>query len=330
MGARGRGTGAGKNRPPIPTPAPGPQPPTPIPMNPYLEYENETSNRPRPAGFEGFAKEIERLGNHNNVRLRLVWAPEVIRFLWGAERRVYAFKQERRHTGWLVGPMEEFNGALIHRPHSLRKPDAFRFSPEGAHRLDNGDWVKPDFRYWEVAHPRFMIEEMLDPGKERPEHERHRYEYLEETNELVDALGPYPQEGKWACIHVIAAHAFICCRNATQRQQFCYGTGRDPGGEDLAEIESRIQARNQRRRVEDHYAFESEFMREYTATMARIKKGQERAKQNYYDILKQEIDPVFSMIGKARSKLPPFNHQKAGVKTVRLLDQHGRELPTGN
>jgi hypothetical protein len=301
-------------------------------MNAYTDYENEEINRTRPAGFDDFGREVAALGKAHNVRLRLVWAPDVTRFLWGATRRVYAFKQQRRHIGWLVGPMVEVAGkALTHQPHTVLKPDAFSFSPEGAHLLENGDWAKPDFIYDEVAHPRFMIEEMLDEQRERPEHERHRFEYFVETNELVDALGPYPADGKFACINVIAAHAFICCRNANQKHQFCYGTGRDPGGEDLEDLKQRIQARDERRRLGDHYDYESEFMREYNATMDKIKKGEAQAKQNYYDIFKQELDPVFSMIGKARSKLTPLPREpKAGVTTVKLLDQFGRDLPTGH
>jgi hypothetical protein len=123
-------------------------------------------------------------------------------------------------------------------------------------------------------------------------------------------------------------HAFVCCRNANARQQFCYGTGRNPDASDIEEIETRIRARDERRRMGDHYDFESEFLREYNATMAKIKAGQERAKQNYYDIFKQEIMPAINMVAKARSKLSPFKHQKAGVQTVRLLDGFGRELPT--
>jgi hypothetical protein len=299
-------------------------------MNPYTDYLSETSNRPRPARNEDAIKHVSDLGRAQGASIRLVWAPEVTRFLWGAVRRVYAFKKERDHVAWRVGPMVEFKGAWIHRPHSVVPRATFTPSHIGAFRLPNGDWAYPQFDYWEVAHPRWLIEEMLDPAIEGPEHEAHRYEYFSDTNEFVDALGPYPSEGKWACIQVIAAHSGVCCNIANDAGRFCYGTGRDFGQVDEDEIMQRVQERNKRARLTDHHGqdFQRAVTAEYRDLMTKIKESERQQRNLYRDIIGEETDTVFKMMAGERQKVAPVERPKAGFKRVRLLNQYGREIVT--
>ena len=296
-------------------------------MNDYNNYLNDTANRPKPPGFESFAEQFKQLGKRNHVNIRLVWMPDQTRFLWGATRRLYAFKRESQHVGWEVGRMESFRGALRFVPRSVHPLTAFRYDVIGAHRLPNGDWVKPKFDYTEVAHPRWAIEEMLNASREKPEHDKHRYEYFSDTNELVDALGEYPLEGKWACIHVIAAHGYVCCKRATEEGRFCYGTGRDPAALDLEEVEARIQARDGRKRVRDNYDFEVERARLVRERMASLQAGEDRQRSKYTAIFGEEVDPWFAMQVRERQKVAPVNRIAAGTKRLRLYDNYGKELP---
>lgn len=299
-------------------------------MNPYTDYLTETTNRPRPAGNEDAIKSVAALGRASGANIRLVWAPEVTKYLWGAIRRVYAFTKKREHVAWRIGPMVEFNGGWIHQPYKTAPKTAFRTDHIGAFRLPNGDWAYPQFDYWEVAHPRWLIEEMLDPMIEGPEHDAHRYEYFPESNEFVDALGPYPAEGKYACIHVVAAHSGICCKLATDRGGFCYGTGRDFGQSDLDEIQSRIYERNKRERLTDTHgeAFRRAVTAEYKSIMSQIKESERQQRNLYRDIIGEETDTVFKMLAIERQKIAPTEKVSSGFKRVRLLNQYGREIVT--
>jgi hypothetical protein len=293
------------------------------------EYLNDTANESKPKGFDHIVEAVERLGKQNGTATRLVWMPEVRRFLWGSVRRYYAFKKKAVHIGWEVGRYDEFQGGLIFVKERTVPASAYRLEPGGAHRLHNGKWIKPRFDYDEIAYPRWAIEERL-PDSERVAHNDNRYEYFADTNEFVDALGEYPKEGKWACIHVVAAHGYICCKRATQEGRFCYGTRRNPTDEDVQEVQQRIQARDSRRRIHSASDFEQEHKRLVKQTMEGMAAGAARQKSLYKDIIGEEIDTVFDMEKIRRQHIEPVNRVESGTKRIRLVDNYGRELPVTN
>jgi hypothetical protein len=273
-------------------------------MSHYQLDPEEPENLLRPPGCQRFIKAFQELGKECGVGLRLIWAPEVMKFLWGKPRQRYANWKRRRHVGWFIGSVDEATGQF--RMRERRKWDAFQLSPEADHRLPNGQWLVADWKEWTVAQPRWVIEERLDERKERPAHEAARYEWDPDTLQLIDALGPYPEEGKWACIQVISAHAFVCCKNATANEQLCiWGVGgRDPVDSDIEEVRQRIQARDENAKLrKDGMPTESEWKTEYQQIMDELKEGGERAKENYYEILKDAIVPGLNVVMKERVDL---------------------------
>ncbi len=293
------------------------------------EYINDTVNEPKPKGYEWLEETIRRIGQQNGTATRLVWMPERRQFLWGSIRRYYAYKKKSLHVGWEIGRYDEFQDGLIFVRERTVPAAAYRLEPTGAHRLHGGKWVKPKFDYDEIAHPRWAIEERL-PESEREAHDLNRYEYFPDTNEFVDALGEYPLDGKWACIHVIAAHGGICCRLATSEGRFCYGTRRNPTDEDIQEVQRRIQGRDSRRRIHSPADFEQEHKRLVQETLSQMAAGEARQKALYKDIIGEEIDTVFDMQKIRRQNVTPVNRIEAGATRLRLVDNYGREIPVTN
>ena len=293
------------------------------------EYINDTVNEPKPKGYEWLEDTIKRIGEQNGTALRLVWMPSCVKYLWGSIRRYYAYKKKATHVGWEVGRMDDFQGGLMFVKEKFVPAAAYRLDPNASHRLSDGRWIKAKFEYDEIAHPRWAIEERL-PDSEREAHNLNRYEYFADTNEFVDALGEYPLDGKWACIHVIAVHGYYCCRQATTEGRFCYGTRRNPSDEDIAEVQQRIQGRDARRRIANASDFEHEYKRLVSERMDSLTAGETRQKALYKDIIGEEIDTVFDMQKIRRQNVNPVNRIEAGATRIRLVDNYGRELPVTN
>lgn len=265
-------------------------------------------NQPCPGDAGRFTAEIERLGKDFNQPLRLAWAPDVYADLWGARRRRYAQQRYGRceHIrGWWVGAMKEVNGQLLFAPRERRRADRFQQDPHSAFRLDNGDWVQADLEENLIAEPRWIVEFKL-PDRERKFHDQERFEYdtqedfrpaepklgieakryqYQDPMKPIDALGPYPEEGKWALHVVIANHWVRCCEQANAENRLCWGVGRAPNENDLAELIKDLTARGRAITPEsdDWAARYKEEMRKINDVIAGNLAGQRRAYDEIFD-----------------------------------------------
>lgn len=269
-------------------------------MNYELTPGNEKYYPPpfRPYWFE---RQIKQLGQDAGTDLRLAWAPDVESFAWGKQRKVYAVCVVREHIGWFVGDIVHGQFRLI-----LRVPAThFRgFSPEGMHRTRDGKWIVPDWRETEVALPRWVVEERVDPetctasGETEGEiHKQIRYEWDHERGELVDALGEWPLGGKWATRLVISQHWVECCVKANAEMVMCQGQYRAPNEYDLEEVRKMVFHRDAQPllRGKNDPATRMEIARVLRGYNDQLEAGKQRQADRYREIFKNELDPVFGM-----------------------------------
>lgn len=240
--------------------------------DPYKLSKLDPCDQPCPDDAGRYAAEIARLGREFSLPLRLSWAPDIYAFLWGEKRRRYA--QERfgrcEHVRrWVLGRLEMVNGTEMLAPRQYFKPDRYSLDIHALHMLPNGDCLQAEVDVKLIAEPRWIVEFKL-PDRERAAHEQNRYDaerdrsveirerydrkkqqFVEERviydyeNPLtrVDALGPYPEDGKWGCYRVIAQHWIKCCQDANAEGRMCWGIGRPPHDGDLEEIRLDLQQR---------------------------------------------------------------------------------------
>lgn len=210
----------------------------------YQISKLDPCNQPRPNDAGGFADEIVRLGRDFNLPLRLTWQPDVMAMLWGQNRRRYGLEKYgycEHLRGWWIGHMEEVNGQLMFAPRQKVRADKYDVDPHAAFQLPNGDWVQADLDENLIAEPRWVVEYKLH-DREKAFHEAERYEW-EGPFTRHDALGPYPEDGKWARLFVIAQHWVKCCEEANARHELCQGIGRAPNDYDLQEVRKVLQER---------------------------------------------------------------------------------------
>lgn len=277
-------------------------------------YELTERNQQKPSGFDWFAKEVERIGRDSGLSLRLSWSPDVNRFYWGKWHKHYCARQYRKHVGWVKGKYEEIEGRNVFRAVSRHAWNAFpSLSPEGDHFLEDGHWLIADWLYWDVAWPRFVVEKLVDEESERPHHEANRYEYDVETNELVDALGEYPKEGKWKCIYIVAQHWIQCCKEANAEHRLCYGVGRPPVERDVEEVRKAIHEDLQFAKVGavGSQSWQLAMMQELRDNKTERDKANLAMENTYGEIFKNEMMPTLRRI-----LTPSVFHNKRNWLTV--------------
>lgn len=267
-------------------------------MSQFSNYDDELDcNLPRPRGHEWFSKKIEQLGRDAGTNLRVTWAPDVRRILWGAEHRYYAClpgggRRTARHTGWFVGhfegPLDDLNFVREQKLRADRYPG---YEPTGTHLLPNGKWLAPEIETLEIVKPRWVVEEKLHDS-EKEQHNALRYEWVDGL--LVDALGPYPEEGKWVLRHVVAHHFIVCCNLANDAHHLCWGQGRDPNQSDVEEIQAQIAGRDSLPKL--HALGErptgAEVSRETQKTLDEIALGEQKQGDLYHEMFKDAIQPT--------------------------------------
>jgi hypothetical protein len=94
-------------------------------------------------------------------------------------------------------------------------------------------------QFHDIGIPRFYIEE-LHPNSELQQKQawdRARYYFDEYTRELIDVLGPIPEEGFYSSLFQIAHHDDLCCKGKeTVKGEPCLGAYREPNESDLTRI----------------------------------------------------------------------------------------------
>lgn len=245
--------------------------------DPYKISNLDPCNQPCPNDAGRFHKEIEKLGQEFNQPLRLVWGPDVYATLWGERRRRYAqsYHAPCEHLrGWWIGKLEEVETdgkkQMLFAPRQKVKADRFTADPHSGFYLPNGDWVQADLDVRLVSEPRWIVEFKL-PDREKHFHNLERYDYESERHverrevydrkkgefvqkeyeyeyqnpfSKVDALGEYPEDGKWGLYIIIAQHWIRCCEKANEAGRLCWGIGRPPNDYDLETIRGDLQARH--------------------------------------------------------------------------------------
>jgi hypothetical protein len=165
---------------------------TPTELKVIAENLGLLSNTFNPRIPEWFEKALTRLGGknpHGEPNFRVVSGQMATRFAWGKTRLKYpaAFINETKTLGFDV----------LYADGSTKFFKQENDIPE----LKQGDIVMPrvSARREEIGIPRWVIERWQSPEQLGGEDEwqKNRYEFDAETNELVDALGPFPRDGQY-------------------------------------------------------------------------------------------------------------------------------------
>lgn len=311
----------------------------------YQISKLDPCNQPCPNDAGGFAAEIARIGQEFNQPMRLVWQPDVMATLWGQKRRRYGLEKYGRceHLrGWWIGEMKEVNGETLFAPRQKVRADRFAADPHAAFKLPNGDWVQSDLEENLVAEPRWIVEYKLH-DREKIFHERERYDYERELHvefetvmengepvlkkkvyeyenpfKKVDALGPYPKDGKWGRLFIVAQHWIRCCEEANAEHRICQGIGRPPNDYDLQAIRQTMQERETDAKLPepgtaawDHQMTEE--IRKINDEIAVNKAGAARA---YDEIFDRAIMPTLKRVYRRN------NPDKAPTVGIHIPDGH--------
>lgn len=263
--------------------------------DPYQLDPEDLTNQPSPPRPKWFDDALKNLSRQYGTRVRLVWAPEVERFLWGARRKVYARYQRMKLLGWFQGAYVEVGGRQIFKSHRYHGRKAFpELNERAAHLLENGEWLMPDLHGYQIAWPRWIVELELDRQREKPFHDQERYEWDHETGQMVDALGPYPEEGKWASLFVICQHWVKCCQDANAQGRLCYGVGRAPVEDDLDWVRQWFKDRETEAKLAEPGTldFARQVNREYRSLMDEEKRLDLKRKDLYREMVLNEIKPT--------------------------------------
>ena len=259
--------------------------------------DNDVPNPPRPSIPPRFAVAVERIGREADIDLRLTWAPDVVKPLWGALHKAYCYKRDSKHLGWWEGHMEDVNGRQLFTADRYRKKSAYDYEPNATHRLGENKWLHPDLLPQEWAWPRWIIErKLLD--SERVNHERERYEWVDGVR--VDALGPWPEGGKWGCLTVIAHHFHLCCEIAEREYLegkrptgLCFGQGRPPCEQDLDDLRQSIV--DGERTGLSEPTFETALDYDTRETINQLIESEYRQNQHYGAVIQNVLTPALRM-----------------------------------
>lgn len=103
----------------------------------------------------------------------------------------------------------------------------------------------PFWRYEEagqihdIGTPRFYVEELHGNAELRQKGgwDRARYYWDDVTHEMIDVLGPIPEEGFYTAVFLIAHHDSLCCGGkGVVKHEPCLGAYRPPCDSDLTRI----------------------------------------------------------------------------------------------
>ena len=103
----------------------------------------------------------------------------------------------------------------------------------------------PFWRYEEAGQihdigvPRFYLEELHGNAELRRKDawDKARYYFDEATREMIDVLGPIPEEGFYTAVFMIAHHDKLCCGGkGVVKHEPCLGAYRPPADSDLQRI----------------------------------------------------------------------------------------------
>lgn len=268
-------------------------------------FNDDEPNPIRPPDGQRFITAVRRIGEETGIFLRLSWAPEITSIKWGASHKTYCYKREKKHLAWWVGRMEDVNGTMLFKPTIRARKDAYReYEPNATHRLPNGQWLHPDLLPVEWAWPRWVIERRLQES-ERAAHERERYEWIDGVR--VDALGPWPEEGKWALERVIAHHFILCCEQAEaeflagkRSTGLCFGQYRPPSDADMNQLRADIIA-GERIGLTATPSFEQAVAYDTKQTLDQMSESERKQNEHYKEIIQNALAPALRM-----PKLQPF------------------------
>jgi hypothetical protein len=270
-------------------------------MDQYVEclMFNE-ANPLKPPGLDRYAREVEQISRAVSIPLRLVWAPEITSIKWGQSHRTYCCRREEKLRGWWEGHKEQD----VFKAARYRRPNAYGAIGPYAQQLPNGKWIHPDLNVIEYAWPRWIIERRLQDS-ERLNHDRERYEWVNGVR--VDALGPWPEGGKWALERVIAHHFLLCCQQAEQEflegkrpTGLCFGQYRPPADEDMETLRADI-VRGDRTGLTATPTFEQAVEYDTKQTMDQSAEAERRQQAHYREVIQNALAPALRM-----PKLRPF------------------------
>jgi hypothetical protein len=184
-------------------------------MNYELSPDN-LRNLPRPSIPDWFEKELKRIVGKNDYgkpMVRLVWGPDETRIAFGKVRKKYLAMVVKKMIYW---EERTDKGTSIYHPPNKTSPE----------NLPVSSIVIPVYESYDIAKPRFFLEEYWYPELTMPSWEEHRYSW--ENGVRVDVLGPAPTEGMYRTFRVLETED---------------GKYREPNESDLAEIRQLLQMR---------------------------------------------------------------------------------------
>ena len=140
----------------------------------------------------------------------------------------------------------------------------------------------------DIGIPRFFVEELhLRAELERGDGwERSRWYWDDATGEMIDVLGPLPEEGFYTALFQIASHGHLCCDGrGIVKHEPCLGAYRPPTDTDLQRVRRAKQRRDQA--SNDDNAPSESLLRKRAASMTAER--DEKWRQN----IRGEIDDYF-------------------------------------
>jgi hypothetical protein len=270
-------------------------------------YELTDKNHPAPPRAKWMDVALQQIKSDFGIDLRMVWGPDVDAFRWGGMVKLYAAYATVRNRGWFRGMyVPDGNGGQVLRRTGYHPPgDYLNYTAEGAHRLADGSWLIPDPEFRHVAWPRWIIERRA-PDRERVSHEANRYEWDPDTGERIDALGPWPEGGRWFNFYVVAQHMIRCCGQANAEHRLCYGIGRDPNEHDLDHLRQTVQTEvvAPARPEPGSQEWNRQYTQNVKAAMAEHKEAEQRQREGYRARMRNVVAPTLGKAANLDTTLP--------------------------
>lgn len=182
--------------------------------HPVFDVENriiETGNHPCPIDLKPFQRRLDQIAGLTSTGRSL------LRFEWGQD--------------WM--------GARMIVCGSWRLKHVF-YRGSRRHELYNpvSKLVEIEDEMYEIGIPRFFITELhtLSELNDGDAWQKARYHW--EDGELIDVLGPIPEDGFYTTLFTIAHHDSLCCGGREHRKGVpCLGSYREPNERDLERIQ---------------------------------------------------------------------------------------------
>jgi len=199
----------------------------------------------------------------------------------------------------------------------------------------------PFWRYEEAGEirdigiPRFFVEELHLTAELQQNNgwDRARYYWDEGKGEMIDVLGPIPEDGFYTCLFQIAHHDSLCCDGrGVVKHEPCLGSYRPPADSDLQRIR-RMKERRDRASNDDNAPSES-LLRKRAADMteSRDELWRRNIRERIDDYVKTRshawttLDPAVFSHGKFHWTR---GHSRSGLKQEEINANSSDSAPNG-